>query len=170
MLWILALILVVLWSLGMVTTYAAGGFVHISPRSSHCIRRSGGSKGTVMKTQIFRMSLIAIFSFSAAAFVGCDRDDATKAGNSVENAADKAGDAVDKGMDKAGAAANTSINAANDAGRQAVDTTKDATDTARGAVGRAAQTSGEAVDQAGHAVKDWVSPTTAPTTAPDSGK
>jgi len=120
-----------------------------------------------MNKQLLRAVLIASLSFGAAsALVGCERDDTKKAGDAVENAADKTGDAVNRGLDKAGDAVNRGINNANDAARRAAEQAKDATGTARDAVGRAAQKSGEAVEQAGEKVKDWVSPTTLPTTAP----
>jgi uncharacterized lipoprotein NlpE involved in copper resistance len=99
---------------------------------------------------------------AVAALMGCERDSAKRAGDTVENAADKAGDAVDRGLDQAGAAANRAINSVNDAARQAADEAKEATDTARDAVGRAARESGEALNQAGQKTEDWVSPTTAP--------
>ena len=118
-----------------------------------------------MKTRILHMSFIAVLSLcAAAAFVGCDRDQSKTAPAAPKDVGDRAADAVNRGVDKAGAGANTGINAAHDATTQAVGQVKGATDTARTAVGQAAQTSGEAAGQAGHAVKDFVTPSTAPTT------
>lgn len=118
--------------------------------------RFGGKKGTEMNRRLLREIVIAAFAFGAAGLlVGCDQDNAKKAGDAVEKAADKAGDAASQG-----------INSANDAARRAADEAKDATSTARDAIGRAAKASGEAVEQAGQKVKDWVSPTTLPATAP----
>ncbi len=112
-------------------------------------------------------SLIACGALGiAATLIGCDRKSAEKTGDSVQNAAETTGDAVKTGIDKAGSGVNTGINAANDAGRTAMDATKNATTQARSAVGQAAETSGEAIDKAGHAVNKWISPTTAPATAP----
>ena len=120
-----------------------------------------------MNMHLLRATLIASLSFGAASvLVGCDRSDAKKAGDAVENAADKAGDAVNRGLDKAGDAVNRGINSANDAARKGADQAEDATSTARDAVGRAAQKSGESVEQAGQKVKDWASPTTAPAARP----
>jgi hypothetical protein len=124
-----------------------------------------------MKARILYVSLIAVLSLgAAAAFVGCDRDESTTAPGGTQDVGDRAADAVNRGVDKAGAGANTGINVAHDATTQAVDQARGATDSARTAVGHAAEKSGEAVGQAGHAVKDFVTPTTAPTTAASPAK
>jgi len=122
--------------------------------------RFGRKKGTDMSTQLLKAVLIAALSCGAVgALVGCERDDAKKAGDAVEKAAGKAGDAANRG-----------INYANDAARDAVEQGKEATDAARDAVGRAADRSGEAAQQAGHATKEWIAPTTAPAAEPGTGK
>jgi hypothetical protein len=131
--------------------------------SPHC----SGKKGIIMKRQIIEaVVLTSVALFVASGLWSCDRSDADKAGNNVQNAADKTGDAVNKGIDKAGAAANTGITAANDAGQVAVDKTMNATTQARTAVGQAAETSSEALNAAGTSVNQWISPTSVPSTAP----
>jgi hypothetical protein len=112
-----------------------------------------------MKTWILhRTSLIAILSLgAAAASIGCDGDDADKAGGGTRDVGDRSADAVKRGIDKGGAAADSGIDAAHDATTQAVDQTKDAPDSARTAVGEAARESGATVRDAGEAVDEFVS-------------
>jgi len=114
-----------------------------------------------MNKPLRRAALIASLAFGAAGiWAGCDRNDAKKAGEDVEKAADKAGDAVDRGLDKAGDAANRAINS--DAARQAAEKAKEAADKAKEAAGQAAETAGDAAERAGEKVKDLASPATEP--------
>jgi hypothetical protein len=136
-------------------------------RDAKALAACGGKKGIIMKKKMIEVAAIASVALCVAGgLLSCDRSDAEKAGNSVQNAADKTGDAVNKGIDKAGSAANTGINAANDAGRTAADQTRSATTRARSAVCQAAETSGQAVNSAGKSINKWISPTSVPATAP----
>ncbi|HOB76365.1 MAG TPA: hypothetical protein PKG54_17780 [Phycisphaerae bacterium] len=114
-----------------------------------------------MNKLLHRAALIAALTFAAGSlWTGCDREDARKAGEDVEKAADKAGDAVDRGLDKAGEAANRAINS--EEARKAGEKAKETADKAREAAGQAAETAGDAAERAGEKVKELTSPATKP--------
>jgi hypothetical protein len=120
-----------------------------------------------METLMRRMTPLIVVIFVSAgllSFAGCDRDDAQKAGQKVESAADKAGDAIERGLDKAGEAANRGIQKANETAHDVAPEAKSAATRAAAAVGRGAEKAGDKIEQWTDTAQDKLS--TRPATQP----